>query len=415
MSEVDGNALHQGLVDALVDREVIHSEAVEAAFRAVLRYLFLPGWPLEEAYKDDAIPTKKDDSGLAISSSSQPSMMAIMLEQLALQPGDNVLEIGAGTGFNAAVMGHIVGEGGHITTIDIDLDIVEAAREHLAAAGCANVTVVCGDGAKGFTGNAPYDAIILTVGGWEIMPEWLEQLKLDGRLLLPLSLNGPQFSIAFEREGGGLVSRSVVACGFMALRGESADPSQNMPLNAERTILLGYTDDPERPRQIDAGRVQAWLAEVGQDSAVGLAVTPLEIWRGFNMWMALQEPELVSLGARGEVAETTPLLLGRAGPDSWGMTVGIVGQAGMAFFVRPSASAPEEEPAAEPQPFDLHIRGYGTAEALVERLKRQALDWDGNGRVGTEGMRVRVYPVEEEQAGGIILKKQWHQFVVDWP
>jgi protein-L-isoaspartate(D-aspartate) O-methyltransferase len=415
LSEVDVNALHQGLVEGLVEREVIHSGAVEAAFRAVPRHLFLLGLPPDEAYKDDAIPTKKDDSGLAISSSTQPSMMAIMLEQLALQPGDNVLEIGAGTGFNAAVMGHIVGEGGHVTTIDIDLDIVEGAQEHLTAAGCTNVTVVCGDGAKGFTGNDPYDAVILTVGAWEIVPAWLEQLKRDGRLLLPLSLNGPQFSIAFEREGGGLVSRSVVACGFMTLRGENAGPAERMPVNAEGTISLGYADNPERPRRINAGKVQAWLAGTWQDSAVGLAVTTPEIWRGFNLWMALREPELVSLGARGEVAETMPLLLGAAGPNSWGMTVGIVGEEGMAFFVRPSVESAEEEAMKELNPFDLYIRAYGTADALVERLKRQALDWDRNGRVGTDGMRVRVYPLDSKQEGEIVLKKHWHQFVVDWP
>ncbi|MFZ0549010.1 MAG: hypothetical protein WAM60_26420, partial [Candidatus Promineifilaceae bacterium] len=95
MSEDELNTLHQSLVDSLVEQEVIHSEAVEAVFRAVPRHLFLPDVPPEEAYKNNAIPTKRDENGLAISSSSQPSMMAIMLEQLALRPGDNVLEIGA--------------------------------------------------------------------------------------------------------------------------------------------------------------------------------------------------------------------------------------------------------------------------------------------------------------------------------
>jgi protein-L-isoaspartate(D-aspartate) O-methyltransferase len=243
----------------------------------------------------------------------------------------------------------------------------------------------------------------------------LEQLKPDGRILLPLSLNGPQFSIAFEREGGGLVSRSAVACGFMVLRGENAGPTERIPVNAERTIHLGYTDNPERPHTIDADTVWGWLAGAWQDSAVGLAVTTPEIWRGFNLWMALREPELVSLGVRGEVSETMPLMLGAAGPNSWGMTIGIIGEQGMAFFVRPSNEPPEKEALEELNPFDLYIRAYGTAEALVDRLRRQALAWDENGRVGTEGMRVRVYPVDDEQEGEIVLKRQWHQFVVDWP
>ncbi|MFZ0543993.1 MAG: hypothetical protein WAM60_01050, partial [Candidatus Promineifilaceae bacterium] len=253
------------------------------------------------------------------------------------------------------------------------------------------------------------------VGGWEIMPAWLEQLKPDGRLLLPLSLNGPQFSIAFDREDGGLVSRSVIACSFMVLRGEHAGPDEVIPLNEERTIHLGYTADPERPNLVDAGMVQGWMAGPSADSAVGLAVTPEEIWRGLLMWMALKEPRVVSLGAHAEATETFPLLIGKAGPNGWGMTVGIVGDQGMAFFVRPFIEPTEEGSSEEPEPFDLYIRGYGTADLPVDRLKRQALNWDENGRPGTDGMRVRVFPVGGRRAEGIVLTQRWNHFVVDWP
>src|SRR5262249_44045487 len=141
-------ALHQALVEKLKTSGCIATPQVEAAFRAVPRHLFLPDVALEKVYADEAIPTKLLENGQAISSSSQPAIMAIMLEQLALEPGLRVLEIGAGTGFNAALMAQIVGERGQIVTLDIDEDIVAGARAHLAAAGFDTVQVVCGDGAQ---------------------------------------------------------------------------------------------------------------------------------------------------------------------------------------------------------------------------------------------------------------------------
>src|SRR4051812_2082062 len=119
----DPFALRQALVDKLRADQSIRSRPVEAAFRAVPRHLFVPETPLEDVYRDMVIPTKKE-SGQWISSSSQPTIMAIMLEQLQLKPGQRVLEIGAGTGYNAALIAHIVGSKGYVTTIDLDEDIV---------------------------------------------------------------------------------------------------------------------------------------------------------------------------------------------------------------------------------------------------------------------------------------------------
>src|SRR5207302_1492517 len=155
--------LHQSLVDQLRQAGCIRSASVEAAFRAVPRHLFLPGLPMEGVYRDEAIPTKELD-GATVSSSSQPAIMAVMLEQLQLQPGHRVLEIGAGTGYNAALMAHIVGDAGRVVTVDLDDDLVMSAREHLAAAAFSRVQVVCGDGGLGWPEAAPYDRILLTVG-----------------------------------------------------------------------------------------------------------------------------------------------------------------------------------------------------------------------------------------------------------
>lgn len=142
-SGVAARQLHQALVDELAGKGYIRTPRVEAAFRAVPRHFFLPGLPFDQVYNDEAIPTKQLD-GSVVSSSSQPAIMAIMLEQLALEPGHRVLEIGAGTGYNAALMAHIVGDAGRVVTMDIDEDLVAGAREHLSAAGFDTVQVVYG-------------------------------------------------------------------------------------------------------------------------------------------------------------------------------------------------------------------------------------------------------------------------------
>ncbi len=194
--------LRTKLADLLRDQNTVRTPAVDAALRRVPRHLFLPGVSLKEAYANEAVYTKHDDSSSAsISAASQPAIVAMMLEQLQLEPGQRVLELGAGTGYNAALMAAIVGEAGHVTTIDIDEDLVDGARKHLAAAGVTNVEVILGDGALGHPEAAPYDRVIATVGAFETPTAWLDQLAPHGRLVVPLRLAGAASrSIIFERD-----------------------------------------------------------------------------------------------------------------------------------------------------------------------------------------------------------------------
>lgn len=222
MSTEDVRAMREQLVDHLLDAGRITTAPVAEGFRVVPRHVFLPGVAPTTAYTDEAIPTKWAPDGRAISSSSQPSIMAIMLEQLSVEPGHRVLEIGAGTGYNAALLAHLVGESGAVTTVDIDQDLVDRARDHLAAGGFTSVQVVCADGSGGYAEGAPYDRIILTVGADEVAPAWVDQLAPGGRLVLPLSVEEGQRSVALEWHGGQLVTMSSVGCGFMPLRGALA-------------------------------------------------------------------------------------------------------------------------------------------------------------------------------------------------
>src|SRR2546422_476925 len=147
------------MVDELKKRGVEFEPAIEAAFRATPREAFLPDVPLDRVYSGDAIPTKRDAEGNPISSSSEVGIMIAMARLLDVAPGQRILEIGAGTGYNAAVLSQVVGERGAITTIDIDADVAAEAREHLARAGVDRVAVATGDGWEGNASNAPYDRI----------------------------------------------------------------------------------------------------------------------------------------------------------------------------------------------------------------------------------------------------------------
>jgi protein-L-isoaspartate(D-aspartate) O-methyltransferase len=177
--------LQQALVDSVKATGYLRRPAVETAFRAIPCYLFLPGAPLED---------------LAI--------MAVMPEQLEIQPGQHVLEFGVGTGYNAALRSQLVGDSGQLVSVHIDADLLDQARRNLAREGLGRVHVVCGYGRLGYPDATRYDRIILTVGAWDIAPARWEQLRADGRLVLPLSICEPEShkSIAFELADDHLVS-----------------------------------------------------------------------------------------------------------------------------------------------------------------------------------------------------------------
>jgi protein-L-isoaspartate(D-aspartate) O-methyltransferase len=146
-SRATAEGLRNVLIDRLRDQGTVRTARVEAAMRAIPRHLFVPAVSVKDAYTDDPVYTKHDGAGASISAASQPSIVAMMLEQLQVEPGHRVIEIGAGTGYNAGLLAYLAGDDGHVTTIDVDDDIVEGARTGLAAAGIWNVRVVLGDGA----------------------------------------------------------------------------------------------------------------------------------------------------------------------------------------------------------------------------------------------------------------------------
>lgn len=242
--------LRNALVESLVDKAAIVTPQVREAFASVPRHLFVPNVDVETGYADQPVFIRWDENGTPISSSTQPTMMAIMAEQLRLEPGCRALEIGAGTGYNAAILAHIVGDTGKVVTVDIDRDIVDEAAGNLSNAGYGNVEVVCGDGFEGFSPGQPYDRIMVTVGAQDVSPRWVEQLNDGGIMVVPLWFRGCRLSVALQKRDGALESLSASPCMFIPIRGiadrtEGYFPIGDAPEDAPQMFVGMERDDPD--------------------------------------------------------------------------------------------------------------------------------------------------------------------------
>ena len=388
------------------------SAAVEEAFRAVPRHLFLPGVPLSRAYADEAVAVQTVD-GVTTSSASQPSMMAIMLAQLDLQPGHRVLEVGAGTGYNAALMARLVGPDGRVVAVDIDAGLVEGAGRHLAAAGVTGVELVCADGALGHPPGAPYDRIVLTVGSGAVRLEWVAQLAPGGRLLLPLALRGTQLSVALDLGHDGLLrSTSVHRCSFVRLRGVGA--------TAETGTTVGGVSVLPTDRRLRPAAVRTALARPGAARHVPEPLGAADLWDGFGMWLALREPGTCRFQA-GPVDPDDPEPDGLAAEllpvRGRGASIGIVDDSTEA----PGLAVVVLDPAAVPQargPWSVRVRSFGPAgDALADRLLTAAVAWADAGRPVPEDLRLTVVPggTDAPVPEGVVVEQEHCRVLVHLP
>jgi protein-L-isoaspartate(D-aspartate) O-methyltransferase len=251
--------VHHEMVDRLIARGSLWSAPLIAAFRATPRHLFLDqiyhhrdsGWTVldpeklrEEdlllAYSDRALTTRLNtpppgEQPVAISSSSQPSLMAQMLEDLRLAPGQVVLEIGAGTGYNAALLAHVVAADpanrGRVISIDIDREVLASARRHLLAFPDRRIDLDHTDGREGFPAAAPYDRIQATAATQDLEPAWLEQVVAGGLVQAPLDLApGLAYVVQGEVRDGVFLGGLTRPAYFMPLRNEDeAGRDRNAP------------------------------------------------------------------------------------------------------------------------------------------------------------------------------------------
>jgi protein-L-isoaspartate(D-aspartate) O-methyltransferase len=258
----DAATLRASMVRELRDMKAIQSESVAAAIATVPRHLFVPGEPLTAAYAPDNAPiVKSDDNGMTVSVLSAAHLQAVMLEQAEVEPGMRVCEIGSG-GYNAALLAELVGDSGHVTTVDIDKEIVDRARTCLNQAGYDRVNVVLADAEEGVPEAAPFDRIIVTAGSWDIPPAWIDQLTDGGRLVVPLRLKGVTRWIAFDRDGSGLVSRSYGLCAFVPFQGAGSHTERNVTIGDGIVLRLDdealKVDAEALRRAVHLPRVERW-------------------------------------------------------------------------------------------------------------------------------------------------------------
>ena len=206
------------MVERLVRSRYIQDPRVRDAFLAVPREVFVRPEDADDAYADVPLPIGR---GQTISA---PSMIAIMLEEAQLAPGDRVLEIGTGSGYHAALLAHLVGPQ-NVVSIERIPRLAEWGRSNLARTGFAAVTIVVGDGSLGYPERAPYDCILATAGAPEIPDPWQHQLSSRGLIVAPIGPRSGQVLIVATRKADGkLEIREGTPCAFVPLVGARAWP-----------------------------------------------------------------------------------------------------------------------------------------------------------------------------------------------
>ena len=199
------------MVDTQIVREGITDERVIAAMRKVPRHRFMPDSESTDAYGDFPLPI---GYGQTI---SQPFIVAYMTQALNLQPGEKVLEIGTGSGYQAAILAEV---GATVFTIEIVEPLAARAKETLTELGYENIAVRAGDGYKGWPKESPFDAIILTAAPSHIPLDLKEQLTIGGRLILPVG-DYIQYLVLIRRTQEGYERSQLLPVKFVPMTGEA--------------------------------------------------------------------------------------------------------------------------------------------------------------------------------------------------
>ena len=388
-------------VDKLKAAGAIGSAAVERAFRTVERHRLLetfylrdpdgwktvehdPGHPrrdhLSLVYADTALATRRI-GGLPASSTSQASLVARMLELLDLGEGMTILEVGAGTGYNAALLAEIVGEQSLVVTVDILEDVVDQTRRLLAAAGYPDIQVLLRDGFEGAAEQAPFDRIVATVGCSDLSPRWAEQLAVDGAMLVPLAQANGHPLVLLRKDGATLHGRMVERTGFIPVRG---------PLHIEDLWALGVrmVDPAEVVREPDP-RPRFTARRPDEPMGITDDETDFLFFLGLHDRRACQAPQ-------------GPALSG--GPDGWAVLARGDDPAGLAAC------------GGGPRPPREGIAPGGIwwwkDESLAGELDRRYCEWDACGRPTIRDYKISFVPIGQEAGpppGGWQIERRFYR------
>ena len=307
------NGLHRAVGHKLVADGRLKDPAIVDAFRSVPRHLFLPGIVLERAYSDTSVATKVLYERPR-SSCSQPSTIALMLEALQPRLAQRVLEIGAGTGYTAALLAEVVGDAGHVTSVDIDPEVVEAAERNLLAAGLGSerVTAIAADGTFGIDAGA--------VRSYPGDRRGLGHLASLARAACSRWTSG---YAALHRPR--LSARCLRSRGRLSCRHGSKRPSSFQSVGrwlrpwkgAAWTRSVLYLES-HGVGDMDGQTVLDLLSAEHRDQPTGVDVSLEEIDSGLLLWLAAREPALAELVCAGAVLQPSdlPWIIGAKRPES---------------------------------------------------------------------------------------------------
>jgi len=362
-----GDSRNREFIAQIKYNGAITSPEVERAFLDTPRHLFLPHLSLDSVYVDDAVAThKRERSDEWLSSSSQPSLMAHMLELLDVHPGMRVLEIGAGTGYNAALLASLTGDPGLVHSIDISEECVAEARTNVASAGKSGIDIVCGDGLLGLPHETPFDRIIATASTYDIPLTWYDQLNDGGRLVVPWGAP-PWYQrlLVFDKHGAQLVLIDSCWCKFIQMRG---------PGETSRAVPPGAS-------------MQSKIAKV--HVLHGVPSTPVTSWDCFTAFASIfLWPDLVVPGT------------GRS------ESVGLGSMGGNSFV--PRMILTYSPPWA--------ISGTASAED-IERVTRVVVHWYDLGQPPAHSLRMIAVPMTAEipsHIAGDWIERTWFRYLVSW-
>jgi protein-L-isoaspartate(D-aspartate) O-methyltransferase len=209
----------------MVERQLrgagIRDPSVLRAMARVPRHRFVPPAQVRAAYDDTPLPIGFEQT------ISQPFIVAFMTQAARVSPGDRVLEIGTGSGYQAAVLAEVTGRAGAVYSIEIVRELAARARTTLADLGYANVHVHAGDGYRGWPAHAPFDAIVVTAAPDHVPPALVAQLATGGRLVIPVGTQaaGEQELLVISRDARGVTTRRTIPVRFVPFTGEAASDS----------------------------------------------------------------------------------------------------------------------------------------------------------------------------------------------
>jgi methyltransferase of FxLD system len=348
--------LRNALVAQLEREGTIRDTRIAAALRRVPRHAFVPELPAARAYRDEVVPVKYENQE-PVSTLSQPSAIVTMLEQLELASGLRVLEVGAGTGYNAALLAELVEADELVSAIDLDDDLTARARRALDATGHAGLRIVTGDGFYGLPQRAPFDRIELSVATRIISPHWVEQLVEGGLLVVPLHLKGLRFlTPAWRKHGDTLRSESIRACTFVLLRGTGAAERATFRLPVRPELRFVWESDDEFPAGLLTRILKREGRARGELPVSWAAATYLLLTHEDAFYAETADRRLRGIALFDRASESLAVLI--SATDGWGASSAIT---------------------------------YGD-ETAYERLSAALQDWVNQGRPGLRELRLRAVP-----------------------